>query len=123
MQGAAEMGLKFSARNFSNLQVENQAGQTNANESFKVLAEFPFDSTRKCMSVLVKDDLTNQYYLYTKGADNIMLDKISFTKSPYNYKASIIEDLHSYSCEGYRTLVIAMRRVPVQEFVKFENIH
>ena len=75
------------------------------------------------MSVLVKDDLTNQFYLYTKGADNIMLDKISFTKSPQKYKASIIEDLHSYSCEGYRTLVIAMRGVPIQEFIKFENIY
>ena len=47
-------------------------------ETFRVLAEFPFDSTRKCMSVLLQDEYSQRFFLYTKGADNVMLDKITF---------------------------------------------
>jgi magnesium-transporting ATPase (P-type) len=49
-------------------------------EIFKVVSEFPFDSTRKCMSVIVRDQF-QKYYLLTKGADSVMLDKINFSKS------------------------------------------
>lgn len=37
-------------------------------ESFKLIAEFPFDSERKRMSILVKDE-DGLYILFTKGAD------------------------------------------------------
>jgi len=37
---------------------------------YETLAEFPFDSTRKRMSLIVKEG--GNYYLMTKGADSIM---------------------------------------------------
>lgn len=73
------------------------------------MAEFPFDSTRKCMSVIVRDQYL-KYFLFTKGADSVMLEKINFEKS--NVKGlqdEVVHDLHLYSCEGLRTLVMAMR--------------
>ena len=43
-------------------------------EEYQILKEFPFDSTRKRMSVIVK--YKDQYSLLTKGADNIMEPRI-----------------------------------------------
>lgn len=44
----------------------------------------------------------------TKGADNIMLEKINFNKSKSKTSKKEIENcLYKYSCEGLRTLVMA----------------
>jgi len=47
----------------------------NKNEKYNILAEFPFDSTRKRMSLIVKEDKSGKIYLMTKGADSIMLPR------------------------------------------------
>lgn len=49
--GAKEIGMELVARNHSKLEIENKI--TDNKEIYKVVAEFPFDSTRKCMSVIV----------------------------------------------------------------------
>ena len=43
-------------------------------ETYEINAEFPFDSDRKRMSVVVT--LDGSHYLMTKGADNIMLPRL-----------------------------------------------
>lgn len=43
-------------------------------EEYEVLAEFPFDSTRKRMSLVVK--YKGEYILMCKGADSIILPRI-----------------------------------------------
>ena len=53
VQGAKSFGMQLVARNHSRLEVENRL--VDMKEIFKVVSEFPFDSTRKCMSVIVKD--------------------------------------------------------------------
>jgi Ca2+-transporting ATPase len=42
------------------------------------LAEFPFDSDRKRMSVIVKHK--DKHFLMTKGADNVMLPRCSMSE-------------------------------------------
>lgn len=76
------------------------------------------------MSVLVKDEARGKHYLYTKGADNVMLAKMDFKKSSTfttdsQLRESVVQDLHSYSCEGYRTLVIGMKRLTPTEVDQF----
>lgn len=66
------------ARNHGKLEIENRILDTK--DIYKLMVEFPFDSTRKCMSVIVKNN-RDKYFLLTKGADNVMLSKISFSKS------------------------------------------
>ncbi len=43
-------------------------------------AEFPFDSTRKRMSLVV--EFEGQYILMTKGADSIVLPRCRFDTQP-----------------------------------------
>ena len=49
----------------------------NRTEKYRTLAEFPFDSTRKRMSLIVQLE-NGEYYLMTKGADSIMLPRCVF---------------------------------------------
>lgn len=44
-------------------------------EKYFIIAEFPFDSTRKRMSLLVKEEKTGKILLMTKGADSIILPR------------------------------------------------
>lgn len=61
------------------------------------------------MSVLIKDP-DDQYVLYTKGADTVMLERMNFEKNGVDgIKELIEEDLRFYSKQGYRTLVTANR--------------
>jgi len=48
----------------------------NTIEKYEILAEFPFDSTRKRMSLIVR--YGTKIILMTKGADSILLPRISF---------------------------------------------
>ena len=53
VNGAKDFGYELVSRNHNKIEIENKL--IDVKEIFKVLAEFPFDSTRKCMSVIVRD--------------------------------------------------------------------
>jgi magnesium-transporting ATPase (P-type) len=73
------------------------------------------------MSVIVRDCVTNAVTIYTKGADNVMLSKIIFSDN--SVKDTVVSDLYKYSCEGYRTLVIASRKINESEYRGFETVY
>lgn len=84
---------------------------TKSKEIYKIEAEFPFDSTRKRMSVILSDEQDN-YFLYCKGADSVMYPRISYEKNGIEDLEKLIKnDLYKYSCEGLRTLVMTRRNV------------
>jgi phospholipid-translocating ATPase len=88
-----------------------------------VEAEFPFDSTRKRMSLIVRDESEN-FILLCKGADTVMYDRIIYEKSDVpNLKVKIEKDLYDYSCEGLRTLMMTQRNISKDEFLKFKTIY
>lgn len=47
------------------------------NQSFEILDEIPFDSTRKMMSVIVKNEVGKKYIL-TKGAPDVILNRCRY---------------------------------------------
>jgi magnesium-transporting ATPase (P-type) len=49
---------------------------TNQIEEYEILAEFPFDSTRKRMSLIVKFE--DKYIVMCKGADSILIPRCNF---------------------------------------------
>jgi len=48
---------------------------SNQVEEYEILKEFPFDSDRKRMTLIVKH--RGKYIVMTKGADSIMLPRLS----------------------------------------------
>jgi phospholipid-translocating ATPase len=111
------VGVIFKSSNYSTLTITTGEKE----ERYIKLAEFPFDSTRKCMSVIVRDCISKAVTIYTKGADNVMLEKIIFSEN--GIKEGVVSDLYMYSCEGYRTLVIASKKLNESEYRGFETVY
>jgi magnesium-transporting ATPase (P-type) len=74
--------------------------------NYEPLVEFPFDSTRKRMSLVVRNLETKKCYLMTKGADSIMMPRLKLDTS---FQKGIEQDLHKFAVEGLRTLVFSKK--------------
>ena len=82
--------------------------------SFEILKVIGFSSERKRMSIIVKDQLGIK--LYTKGADceiNKRLSKKSLENDNYNI---ISNGLIEFSKRGYRTLMVAFRKINEEDY-------
>lgn len=44
---------------------------------YEVLYVLPFDSTRKCMSIILRDPSTDEIIMFCKGADSTILSKLA----------------------------------------------
>lgn len=73
IQGAKQIGLVLAERTQTNMKVKNEV--TGQFEEYEILEEFPFDSDRKRMTLIVKSK--GRYILMCKGADSIMLPRLS----------------------------------------------
>jgi magnesium-transporting ATPase (P-type) len=95
--------LQFIKRETDRIIVKNDI--LNRVEEYETLAQFPFDSDRKRMSLIVKHK--GKYLLLSKGADTMMLKRINFINE--EEKKTIEKDLLRFSSDGLRTLVIAQK--------------
>jgi magnesium-transporting ATPase (P-type) len=85
---------------------------------YKMLAEFPFDSDVKKMSVLYKDIRSDAMYVYTKGAVERVIasctsydatgddDAIEMTEE---YREQILQNMEGLAKLGLRVLALASR--------------
>ncbi|VDL26992.1 unnamed protein product [Hymenolepis diminuta] len=77
---------------------------------FRVDAVIEFNSVRKRMSVMVRDE-EGRCFVYTKGAEVTMLDPRRCDKTPSHIKDEIIHKVTEFALTGLRTLVFAMREL------------
>lgn len=84
-------------------------------ENYEILAEFPFDSTRKRMTLLVK--FNNKYLVLTKGADSIMIPRLNIDSLMLQKMES---DLYKFACDGLRTLVMSQKEISESDYKKFD---
>lgn len=81
VEGAKEAGYRFVDRTSTTVEyMVDYETPENKHNVWSVLVEFPFDSTRKRMSALVREEKTGQIWLMTKGADSIMMPRLSVDK-------------------------------------------
>ncbi len=88
--------------------------------------EIPFSSERKLMSVLCKEK--NGYFVYAKGAPEILLSKSKFTlsgekitKMDKKNKQRILEANKKFTLKKFRVLALACKRVSSSNNDHFEN--
>eukprot|EP00736_Rhodelphis_marinus_P000457 Rmarinus@m.8664 len=105
VKAAMKLGFEFRLRTPKGVMVRHDGEE----REYEVLATNEFNSTRKRMSVLVRTP-DNEYVLFCKGADNIMLAR-SDTKS----RATLERHLSEFAGEGLRTLVLAQRSLSKSE--------
>lgn len=95
--------------------------QKQLQQEFTVLKEFPFDSTRKMMSIVMKDK-SGQHYIVTKGAPDVLIGNSSsilweerlqpLTKKRETDVQHVINQLAS---KALRTIAIAFKPIAENE--------
>jgi len=85
-------------------------------KEYRILAEFPFNSDRKRMSVIFED--CGKYFLYCKGADSIMAPRVRWKPGQ---EQAVFADLEKFAIEGLRTLVMAQKELSRSQYTEFSE--
>ncbi|KAF9167790.1 hypothetical protein DFQ26_003185 [Actinomortierella ambigua] len=115
VQGAAVLGYKFTIRRPRSVNI-SVYGQ---DLEYEILNVCEFNSTRKRMSTIVRGP-DRKIRLYCKGADTVILERLG----PNNqFVDATLQHLEDYATEGLRTLCIAMREIPEDEYRRWSQIY
>ncbi|KAA1470665.1 calcium transporting ATPase [Dentipellis sp. KUC8613] len=115
VSGAEILGFQFHTRKPKSVFV-NILG---VSQEFEILNVLEFNSTRKRMSTVVRGP-DGKIKLYCKGADNVILERLS-KNQPFTDKTLV--HLEDYATEGLRTLCIAYRDIPDSEYRQWATIY
>jgi len=134
VQAAADMGYVFRGRERETLYLQTPFAGANAGaddvasevkgagdrddtvhssiERYELLNILEFTSARKRMSVVVRklDGDDRRIFLLTKGADNVIFERLR--EGSDDMKAKTEKDLDEFASEGLRTLTLAYKVVP-----------
>ena len=111
INAAYKCGYKFLNRTANSVTVQINFGIP---ENWNTLIEFPFDSSRKRMSLIVENK--NKYFLMTKGADSVMMDRCI---TPSLIMSQLVKHLNLFAKEGLRTLIMAQKEIRSTEYQVF----
>lgn len=81
---------------------------------FTVLNVLEFNSVRKRMSVILRENNSGKIKLFCKGADNIILERLDELNA--QFKNSTLTHLEDFAKEGFRTLCIAYKEISEEEY-------
>jgi phospholipid-transporting ATPase len=105
---AAEAGIVFTGRpSAEEIELEEIGEQKRV---FKLLHTIQFTSERRMMTVVVQSG-EGDVFIFSKGADSSVIPKC--TSGPID---ETIQTVQNFSVFGYRTLVVAMRRMSLSEW-------
>lgn len=96
-------------------------------EKFEIIHELPFDSTRKMMSVIVRDR-DGKKFVVTKGAPDVLL-QMSQTilwgdkQQPLSelYRKEVQAAIHNLGSQALRTIAVAFRALKVTDSIEHER--
>jgi phospholipid-transporting ATPase len=88
-------------------------------KEFEVLNICEFNSTRKRMSAIIRGP-DGKIRLYCKGADTVILERLGETNP---FVEATLEHLEEYASEGLRTLCLAVRDIPEEEYRVWSSIY
>lgn len=89
-------------------------------KEYQVLNILEFNSTRKRMSSVIRGP-DGRIKLYCKGADTVIFERLASDNQTFTEATS--NQLEEYATEGLRTLCIAMREIPQDEYNKWSKIY
>lgn len=116
VEGAAMLGYKFTTRRPKSVSIQIADGPE---LEFEVLNICEFNSTRKRMSAILRCP-DGKIRVYCKGADTVIFERLG----PNNPYAEVtLQHLEDYATEGLRTLCLAMREVPEDEYRRWAAVY
>ncbi|KAF9169293.1 hypothetical protein BGX21_001159 [Mortierella sp. AD011] len=121
VSAAKNVGYVFVSRGTTSTEGDAKTGgnsRQNVNVNFmgrdytyEQLDVIKFNSTRKRMTVIVREpqELGGKILLLTKGADNVIFERLSHNNSDQALRDQTEQDIETFSNMGLRTLTLAQR--------------
>ncbi|KAJ3327112.1 hypothetical protein HDU76_012352 [Blyttiomyces sp. JEL0837] len=116
VKGAATLGYTFTTRKPKSVLITHHEKE----EEYEVLNICEFNSTRKRMSSLIRMP-DGKIKLYIKGADTVILERLAKEGNPYVDQTCV--HLEEYASDGLRTLCIAYRDIPDEEYAEWSKVY
>ena len=113
---AKQMGYVYEDIDENDCMVVKINGQP---QKYKLLHVCEFSSARKRMSVIVEEEGSGKVLLFCKGADSFIYERLSQESKDSPEMKSTQQSVDSYAREGLRTLFLAEREIPKDEFNAF----
>lgn len=115
VQGAADLGYKFTIRRPKGVTIHNTL--TGTDSEYELLNICEFNSTRKRMSAIFRcpDGVIR---LFCKGADTVILERLNQSEAQ-PFVTATLRHLEDFAAEGLRTLCIASRIVSEDEYKRW----
>ncbi|KZT71083.1 phospholipid-translocating P-type ATPase [Daedalea quercina L-15889] len=114
---ARDVGFPFVQKTREGIDIEIM-GQP---ERHQLLQLIEFNSTRKRMSVIVRNP-QGQIVLYTKGADSVIYQRLAPDHDP-ELKAKTSRDMEAFANGGLRTLCVAYRNLGEEEYIQWQSVY
>lgn len=112
---AEELGYSLIFRDNSRIVLSLGTNHGNERqETYKILALFPFSSENKRMGILLRHKETRKICFYVKGADAVIKEMVSPQSAGF-----ISEECENLSREGLRTLVFAKKTLSEEEYAQW----
>lgn len=118
VQGGADLGYKFIIRKPNAVTIALE--QSGKELEFELLNICEFNSTRKRMSAIFRVP-DGSIKLFCKGADTVILERLDSEFNPY--VEATMRHLEDYAAEGLRTLCLATRTVPENEYQEWKKVY
>ncbi|KAL2234943.1 putative phospholipid-transporting ATPase 9 [Sesamum indicum] len=117
---ARELGFEFFKRTQTSVSINelNPVSGKTVERTYKLLNVLEFNSTRKRMSVIVRDE-EGKVLLLCKGADSVMFERLA--KSGREYEEKTREHVNEYADAGLRTLILGYRELSEDEYKVFDE--
>lgn len=114
VEGAVALGYRFMTRKPRSITILANGQE----EEYELLAVCEFNSTRKRMSTIFRCP-DGKVRCYCKGADTVILERLGDNNLIVE---ATLQHLEEYATEGLRTLCLAMREIPEDEFQQWYQI-
>ncbi|XP_021300390.1 putative phospholipid-transporting ATPase 9, partial [Herrania umbratica] len=117
---ARELGFEFYKRtqtSISILELDPVSGKK-VDRLYTLLNVLEFNSSRKRMSVIVRDE-EGKLLLLCKGADSVMFERLA--KNGRDFEEDTREHINEYADAGLRTLLLAYRELSENEYNVFNE--
>ncbi|CAJ1975388.1 unnamed protein product [Sphenostylis stenocarpa] len=117
---ARELGFEFYERTQTTISLRefNPKSRKTTERSYKLLNILEFSSTRKRMSVIVRDE-EGKLLLFSKGADSVMFELLA--KNGREFEEKTKQHIDEYADAGLRTLILAYRELDEEEYNLFNK--
>jgi len=115
---ASSQGVSLHYRDEERILIKINSESSCTLEEYRIVKILYFNSDRRRMSVIVKRESDSQYFLYCKGADDVISERVASTEGNIlQHTLSLLSNLASQ--EGLRVMMMAGKSLSIDDVTQF----